>query len=112
MIRRLRDEYIPPEEDYGSSEGSSFIDDGSEESSEEEQSEESEESEEVKDGAIFEGKTFVLTGLLESISRVHLTKFIEKQGGRVTGSVSGKTTYLISGEKLEDGRDASTSCKY
>ena len=61
---------------------------------------------------IFTGKAFVLTGLLQNIERFSITDFIESQGGRVTGSVSGKTDFLIAGQKLEDGRDANTSNKY
>ena len=33
-------------------------------------------------------------------------------GARVTSAISGKTSYLIVGAKLEDGRDVSTSTKY
>ncbi len=44
------------------------------------------------------GKTFVLTGTLPSLSRDEATALIEAAGGRVTGSVSGKTDYLLVGE--------------
>jgi len=37
---------------------------------------------------------------------------ITQHGGRKTGSVSGKTDYLIAGYKLEDGRETCTSGKY
>ena len=33
-------------------------------------------------------------------------------GGRVTGSVSGKTSYLVLGEMLEDGRPGKQGSKY
>jgi hypothetical protein len=33
-------------------------------------------------------------------------------GGRVTGGVSGKTTYLLMGEQLEDGRATTEGSKY
>ena len=46
----------------------------------------------------FQGKTFVLTGSLESFTREEATNAIEKLGGKVSGSVSKKTSYLISGE--------------
>ena len=46
----------------------------------------------------FQGKTFVLTGSLESFTREEATNAIEKLGGKVSSSVSKKTSYLISGE--------------
>ncbi|MCR5098283.1 MAG: NAD-dependent DNA ligase LigA, partial [Lachnospiraceae bacterium] len=44
------------------------------------------------------GKTFVITGTLPSIGRSEAAELIEKNGGRVTGSVSKKTDYLLAGE--------------
>ncbi|MEJ2208916.1 MAG: NAD-dependent DNA ligase LigA [Anaerolineae bacterium] len=46
-----------------------------------------------------EGLTFVITGTLPTMSREQATEFIQAHGGRVTGSVSGKTDYLLAGEK-------------
>ena len=46
----------------------------------------------------FEGKTFVITGTLPTMSREEAKAFIEAHGGRVTGSVSKKTDYLLAGE--------------
>ena len=46
----------------------------------------------------FSGKTFVLTGSLENFSREEASNIIEKLGGKVSGSVSKKTSYLIAGE--------------
>ncbi len=45
-----------------------------------------------------EGKTFVLTGTLNDITREEATELIEINGGSVSGSVSKKTTALILGE--------------
>jgi len=55
-----------------------------------------------------EGKTFVLTGALDSFTRDEAKAFIENRGGKVTGSVSKKTDYVVagtaSGSKLEKAR--------
>lgn len=45
-----------------------------------------------------EGMTFVLTGSLSSYSRKEAKDIIEGLGGKVTGSVSKKTTYVLTGE--------------
>ena len=44
------------------------------------------------------GKTFVITGTLKNWSRSQATAFIEKNGGRVTTSLSKKTNYLVVGD--------------
>lgn len=44
------------------------------------------------------GTTWVITGTL-SQNRDHFQNLVESQGGKVAGSVSGKTTYLLAGEK-------------
>lgn len=46
----------------------------------------------------FKGMTFVITGTLERFSRLEMKSFIEARGGKVTGSVSKKTNYLVLGE--------------
>ena len=46
----------------------------------------------------FAGLTFVITGTLPSMDRKEAAALIEKYGGKVTGSVSKKTTYLLAGE--------------
>lgn len=46
----------------------------------------------------FEGMTFVLTGALEKFTREEATEKIELFGGKASGSVSKKTTYVVVGE--------------
>ena len=47
---------------------------------------------------IFFEKTFVITGTLPSLKRDDAKKLIERAGGKVTGSISKKTDYLLLGE--------------
>lgn len=49
-------------------------------------------------GTKLEGMTFVITGTLPNMDRKEAAALIEKQGGKVSGSVSKKTTYLLAGE--------------
>lgn len=53
--------------------------------------------EKKKEGA-FTGLTFVVTGTLPNLSRDDAKEFIESNGGKVTDSVSKKTSYLVLGE--------------
>jgi len=48
---------------------------------------------------IFAGKTFVLTGTLPTLTRDEATARIEAAGGKVTGSVSKKTDFVLAGEE-------------
>jgi DNA ligase (NAD+) len=50
----------------------------------------------AQDGPL-KGQTFVLTGTLPSMSRDEATERITAAGGKVTGSVSGKTDYVVAG---------------
>jgi DNA ligase (NAD+) len=46
------------------------------------------------------GLTFVISGVFNKISRDDLKKLIELNGGKNTGSISGKTSYLVAGENM------------
>ncbi|MBO5253776.1 MAG: NAD-dependent DNA ligase LigA [Clostridia bacterium] len=50
-------------------------------------------------GTLFLGKTFVLTGTLPTMSRSEASALIEKNGGKVSGSVSKKTSFVVAGEE-------------
>lgn len=49
-------------------------------------------------GGALDGLTFVITGTLPSLSREQAAALIKEHGGKVTGSVSGKTDFLVAGE--------------
>jgi len=57
----------------------------------------------------FEGKTFVLTGTLPTMTREQARKLIEEHGGRVSESVSKKTAYLLAGEEAGSKLDKAQS---
>ncbi|MBR5228759.1 MAG: NAD-dependent DNA ligase LigA, partial [Firmicutes bacterium] len=54
--------------------------------------------EENTNAQIFAGKTFVITGTLPTLGRKEAAALIESYGGKVSGSVSKKTDYLVAGE--------------
>lgn len=49
---------------------------------------------------VLEGMTLVVSGVFEHFSRDEIKADIENHGGKVSGSISGKTTYLVAGEKM------------
>jgi len=51
----------------------------------------------VRTGKRFEGLTFVLTGTLPTLTRQEAARLITEQGGKVSGSVSKKTSYVVAG---------------
>ena len=56
----------------------------------------------------FAGKTFVLTGTLASFTRDEARAAIERRGGRVSGSVSKKTDFVVAGEEAGSKLDKAT----
>ena len=49
---------------------------------------------------ILKGKIFVVSGVFQMMSRNELKKSIEDNGGKVTGSISKKTSFIIAGDKM------------
>ena len=66
------------------------------------------ESEQAAQGAALTGLTIVVTGTLPTLGRKEAAELIENNGGKCTGSVSKKTSYVLAGEaagsKLEKAR--------
>ena len=60
-------------------------------------------------GEILAGLTFVITGTLPTMTRDEASDLIKKNGGKVSGSVSKKTSYVVAGDeagsKLTKARD-------
>jgi replication factor C subunit 1 len=59
-----------------------------------------------------EGLTFCFSGVMENLDRQEASEMIKTLGGRVTTNVSSKTTYLVLGSILEDGRPVEQGSKY
>ena len=63
----------------------------------------------VLTAGVFTGKTFVLTGTLPTLKREEAEQKILSAGGKVSGSVSKKTSYVLAGEeagsKLDKARE-------
>lgn len=47
-----------------------------------------------------QGKTFVVSGVFETVSRNELKKLIEDNGGKVSSSISSKTSFVVAGDKM------------
>jgi DNA ligase (NAD+) len=64
-------------------------------------------------GTALAGRTFVLTGTLAHFTRDEAKKLIEDAGGRVSGSVSKKTDYVVAGSdagsKLDKAKELKVS---
>ena len=60
-------------------------------------------------GNALEGLTFVITGTLPTLGRKEASALIEENGGKVTGSVSKKTDYLLAGEEAGSKLDKANS---
>ena len=57
-----------------------------------------------------DGLTFVITGILESIEREETADLIQRYGGKVTQSVSKKTSYVIMGQDPGESKLSKVHC--
>ena len=71
------------------------------------------EDEQIKTEGLLSGKTFVFTGVLTSMSRLEAEKLVDDLGGKVSGSVSKKTSFVVAGEeagsKLDKAKELGVS---
>ena len=58
-----------------------------------------------------DGLTFVSTGILESIEREEAADLIQRYGGKVTQSVSKKTSYVVVGRDPGESKLSKVHCK-
>ena len=49
---------------------------------------------------MLKGQTFVVSGVFEKLSRTELKKHIEDNGGKVSSSISSKTSYVVAGANM------------
>ncbi|KJD35594.1 DNA ligase [Tamlana sedimentorum] len=49
---------------------------------------------------LLEGQTIVVSGVFETVSRTELKKLIEDNGGKVSSSISTKTSFIVAGDKM------------
>jgi len=52
-----------------------------------------------------------IAGVLDSLEREDATDLIKKYGGKVTGSISGKTSYLLVGLDASEGKQAKVGAR-
>ena len=57
-----------------------------------------------------DGLTFVITGILESVEREEAADLIQRYGGKVTQSVSKKTSYVIIGQDPGESKLSKVHC--
>ena len=57
-----------------------------------------------------DGVTFVITGILESIEREEAADLIQRYGGKVTQSVSKKTSYVVVGRDPGESKLSKVHC--
>ena len=58
-----------------------------------------------------EGKTFVVSGVFHQVSRNELKKLIEDNGGKVTGSISGNTNFVVAGDSMGPSKKSQAESK-
>ncbi|MGB5648421.1 MAG: BRCT domain-containing protein, partial [Muriicola sp.] len=55
---------------------------------------------------LLKGRTLVVSGVFENIERTELKKLIEDNGGKVSSSISSKTSYLVAGNNMGPSKRA------